>query len=191
MLRKNFSTSISIAWGVVLALICLAIPAWRMINSAYQNRFDDLILRAAGESGCDPSLIKAVVWRESKFNPSARGEAGEFGLMQIMPVVGEEWAQSRGITGFKPDELAKPEINLRVGAWYLSKGLQQWSQASHPTPLALAQYNAGRSNVLKWVDANSLADEDYFIGRIGFSSTRQYVRDILKQYHFYRERGEF
>jgi soluble lytic murein transglycosylase len=191
MIRKNFPTLISIAWGVFLALIFLAMPAWRMINSAYQNRFDDLILKAAGENGCDPSLLKAVIWRESKFNSSARGDAGELGLMQVMPNVGDEWAQSRGFAEFKAEDLAKPDINLRVGAWYLSKGLQQWSQASHPTPLALAQYNAGRSNVLKWVDANSLADEEYFIGRIGFASTRLYVRDILKQYRFYRERGEF
>lgn len=156
-----------------------------------QHRFDELILRAAGENGCDPSLIKALVWRETKFNPGARGEAGELGLMQVTPGAAEEWAQARGEKNFNPNRLLDPATNLRVGTWYLSKALQQWAQASEPVPLALAQYNAGRSNVLKWVDASSLADADYFISRIQFPSTKVYVRDVLKQYEIYRERGEF
>ncbi len=157
----------------------------------HDHRFDELILRAAGENGCDPSLIKAVVWRETKFNPRALGKHGELGLMQVMPQVGEEWAQVRGRKYFDAKWLLDPTINLRVGTWYLSKAIQQWSHASQPIPLALAQYNAGRSNVLKWVDTNSLGDADYFTERIPFPSTRAYVRDILKQYQDYRQHGEF
>jgi soluble lytic murein transglycosylase len=191
MLRRIFPAIRPMLWGIFLTFIFISLPLSKIIISMYQNRFDELILMAAGENGCDPSLIKAVVWRESKFKASARGKAGEIGLMQIMPNVAEEWAQNRGYSNFKSEDLLKPEMNLRIGAWYLSKAFQQWSQASQPAPLALAQYNAGRSNVLKWVDANSLADEEHFIGRIGFASTRIYVREILKRYQFYRETSEF
>lgn len=180
-----------ILWGLLLTTILVGIPLWRMHVAMQQNRFDDLILKAAGENGCDPSLVKAVVWRETKFNPNARGAHGEFGLMQVMPTVGTEWALARGNKNFNSEQLLDPSTNLRAGTWYLAKSLQQWAQASEPIPLALAQYNAGRSHVLKWVNANSLADADYFISRIQFPSTRAYVRDIVRRYKLYRQRGEF
>lgn len=181
----------ALLWGVLLAGILVSIPLWRMRIAMKQNRFDELILHAAGESGCDPSLVKAVIWRESHFDPTVHGKDGELGLMQVMPAVAIEWAQGRGLKDFNSNELLDPATNIRVGAWYLAKGIQQWVQASEPVPLALAQYNAGRSNVLKWVDAGSMADADHFIQRIQFPSTRSYVRDILEQYKTYRQRGEF
>ncbi len=189
--KPIFSTAWAIFWGVFLAGILIGIPMWRIHQAMAQSRFDILILNAAGENGCDPNLIKAVIWRESKFNPNARGKDGELGLMQVMPQVGKEWAASRGNKNFMPERLLDPATNLRAGSWYLARGIQQWGQASEPIPLALAQYNAGRSNVLKWVDAGSLADAEYFIQRIQFPSTRSYVRDILKRLHTYQEHGEF
>ncbi len=189
--RDRRCSFLAVFFGIALAIGLLAIPLWRMYRAKQHSRFDELILKAAGENGCDPCLIKAVVWRESKFDPSVHGEHGELGLMQVMPVVASEWATSRGLKDLKPDDVLQPEINLRIGSWYLSKALQQWTQASEPIPLALSQYNAGRSNVLKWVDANSLADPEHFIERIQFPSTRSYVRNILKQYQLYRNRGEF
>jgi soluble lytic murein transglycosylase len=186
--RSNF---ICLFLGILVGAFLIGLPLWRMYSNWHENRFDEMILKAAGENGCDPSLIKAVVWRESKFDPNILGKHGEIGLMQVMPVVADEWAEARGQKKLDSKDLANPTTNLRVGSWYLSKALQQWSQASVPTPLALAQYNAGRSNVLKWIDANSLADEEYFVTRIGFPSTRAYVKDILRQYRSYRQRGEF
>jgi soluble lytic murein transglycosylase len=195
MAKRNSSAWSTNLWpvvlGSILTFVLVGVPLWRISVTMKQNRFDDLILKAAAEYGCDPSLVKAVVWRESKFNPSIRGKQGEFGLMQVMAEVGQEWATAKGVKQFDSQELLKPEVNLRIGSWYLAKAFQQWSQSSQPTPIALAQYNAGRSNVLRWVDANSLADEEYFISRIGFPSTRAYVRDILQKYRSYRQRGEF
>ena len=190
--NSSFSSDLrTFFWSAILVGVLVAIPLGRMWISMQQNRFDLLILNAAGESGCDPDLIKAVVWRESKFDPQARGKAGELGLMQIMPEAAKDWAQTYEKKELGANDLLDPATNLRIGAWHISKALQDWDQASEPIPLALAQYNAGRSNALKWVDANSLADAEHFIGRIQFPTTRAYVRDILKQYKLYRQRGEF
>ena len=38
-----------------------------------ENSQDKHILTAARKYGVDPALVKAVVWRESRFNPNARG----------------------------------------------------------------------------------------------------------------------
>jgi len=40
----------------------------------------------------EPALIKAVAWRESKFDTHARGRAGEIGLMQLREEAAQEWA---------------------------------------------------------------------------------------------------
>lgn len=177
--------------AALVAAVIVAIPLWRMRVSARENRFDPLILAAAGENGCDPSLVKALIWRESRFDSSVRGKDGEIGLMQVRPVVATEWSAAHGQRPMDAARLADPQTNLRVGSWYLARALQQWSQASEPVPLALAQYNAGRSSVLKWVDARSLADPEAFLQQIQFRSTRAYVRDILKQNRRYHQRGEF
>lgn len=181
----------SLALGMLVGVSTVVMPAFRIGDLARHDRFDFEILAAAGESGCDPCLLKAVAWRESSFDPAVRGRHGEFGLMQVRPVVGEEWAAETRTTPVPPEQLADPALNLRVGAWYLAKAIRQWSQAAEPEPLALAQYNAGRSSVLKWVDANALADGEALLARIQYPSTRAYVRAILGQAEKYRKRGEF
>lgn len=181
----------SIAVGVLVGVVTTLAPLFRMGELARQDRFDTAILAAAGENGLDPKLVKAVVWRESNFDPNIRGRNAELGLMQVRPVVGEEWASATGSDAPRPGQLADPAINLRVGSWYLARAVRQWSHAAEPYPLALAQYNAGRSSVLRWVEANSLADGESFIGRIQYPSTRAYVQAILAQHEKYRRRGEF
>jgi soluble lytic murein transglycosylase len=190
--RKSSESFKSVLLGVFLSCVLVGIPTWRIWNSLRDNRFDSLILNVAAENGCDPSLVKAVVWRESKFDPETRGGKGEVGLMQVMPAVVNEWAKAQGEKNFDSRRLVDPLTNLRIGTWYLSRALQQWAHAADPVPLAVAQYNAGRSNVLKWVDPGSMTDGDYFVrSRIQFPATRSYVRDILEQYRLYRRRGEF
>ena len=181
----------SLVLGVLLGVATLLAPLFRMGELARHDRFDLAILAAAGENGLDPGLVKAVAWRESNFDPNIRGRDAELGLMQVRPVVGEEWAAAGMGESPKDGRLAEPAVNLRVGSWYLAKAIRQWSHAAEPAPLALAQYNAGRSSVLKWVEANSLADGESFIGRIQYPSTRSYVQAILAQHEKYRRRGEF
>jgi soluble lytic murein transglycosylase len=189
--RSRLLAGWSLAIGAGVAAATLVAPLFRMGEMARQDRFDLAILAAAGENGCDPNLVKAVAWRESYFDPAIRGRDGELGLMQVRPVVGEEWAAATGSEALKAGQLADPVVSLRVGAWYLGRAVRQWSHAAEPYPLALAQYNAGRSSVLKWVEANSLADGDAFIARIQYPSTRAYVQAILAQAEKYRRRGEF
>jgi len=50
------------------------------------NGSQDAIRDAAHRYGVEPGTDKAVVWRESRFNPNARGRAQEIGLMQIQEV---------------------------------------------------------------------------------------------------------
>jgi soluble lytic murein transglycosylase len=149
---------------------------------------DPIIARVAHETGVDPFLIRALIWRESRFDPNTHGTAAdERGLMQVTPQVGEMWAKANKQNSFSDDQLYDPETNIRVGTWYLSRAIKRWTQTDDPVTFALAEYNAGRSNALKWVDPDKPLDHTAFMDRITFPSTHKYVADILKMRADYRK----
>ena len=169
----------------------LILQQFRLQYWMKQNRFDSLILEASAEYGVDPNLIKAVILQESKFDPKNLGTVGEKGLMQVTDTTGSEWARANKIGGFQTEELFIPQTNIRAGTWYLGKALNNWKTAEDPVPIALAEYNAGRKNVLRWMDEKSLTDPEHFVSRIGFPSTQFYVKTIVQQKKFYTSNGEF
>jgi soluble lytic murein transglycosylase len=160
---------------------------WRE-HQPRENPYDPIITSVAKENGVDPFLIRALIWRESRFDPSTHGAADERGLMQVRPVVGEEWAKAKKIPDFKADDLYDVTTNIRVGTWRLARSIRLWTQADvdDPVPFALAEYNAGRSNALKWVDPASPLDHNAFMERITFPGTRKYVEVILAKREQYR-----
>lgn len=144
------------------------------------------ILTAARRYGLSPSVVKAVVWRESRFNQDRRGRAGELGLMQIREAAAFEWAQAEQVPRFAPEHLLDPTTNTLAGAWYLSHLLKRYTQADNALPYALADYNAGRGNVLKWLHGEAATNSAAFINQIGFPGTRAYVQAVLQRAEYYR-----
>ncbi len=151
-----------------------------------ENPYDPIIVAVARENGVDPFLIRALIWRESRFNPLTYGTAQEHGLMQVTPAVGIEWAKANKIADYGTDDLYLPAFNIRAGTWYLSHAIRRWSQTDDPVTFALAEYNAGRSNALKWVDPNDPQNHIAFLNRITFPSTQKYVETILAKREEYR-----
>ena len=136
-------------------------------------------------------LIKAVVWRESRFDPQKYGTSGERGLMQVSGRAAAEWARENKIDNFKAEDLFDPQTNLRAGAWYLHRAVQHWEHQPNPLPFALAEYNAGASRVQRWAggsEAIGVASKD-FLRNIDFPNTRKYVDSVLERYRFYKRRG--
>ena len=154
-----------------------------------ESVYDPLIVNISRNDGVDPFLIRALIWRESRFNPLTHGTADEHGLMQVTPEVGQLWAKVNKIPGFTADDLYDPTTNIRAGTWYLNRSIRRWSQANVDDPIsfALAEYNAGRSNALKWVDPAKPLDHTAFMDRITFPGTRRYVEVILAKREQYRK----
>jgi soluble lytic murein transglycosylase len=174
-----------------LALLAIALGIGLGAGIAYfseppnDQRFDSHIFRIAKQYGIDPLLVRAVVWRESKFDPDVFGAAQERGLMQVTPIAAEDWVKSEKIDGFQVDDLYDPGTNIRAGSFYLARALKRWSHTDDPIPFALAEYNAGRTHARRWVDPDRPQSAAAFKARIDFPTTREYiavVEDKLREY---------
>lgn len=189
---------------LVVALAAFAAAGWLLWQSGdvfytlqswrYGTRFgshDALIADTAAKYGLDPLLLKAIVWRESAFHPGKVGTSGERGLMQVGDAAAEDWAKAGKIETFMPTDLFDPKTNLDVGAWYFKKALDRWKTKAEPIPFALAEYNAGRSRVDRWVAESGRgeqAEAHDLLSVMDFPTTRRYIEDIVARYRYYRER---
>ncbi len=157
----------------------------------WQNRLEhsqDAPIRAAAlRYGLDAALVKAVVWRESRFNPQARGRAQELGLMQLREAAAREWADAEHIEPFVHEYCLDPETNTLAGTWYLRKLMRRYPRADDPLPYALADYNAGRRHVLQWNTGTAATNSALFVEQIGFPGTRDYVRAVMRRYVRYKQ----
>jgi soluble lytic murein transglycosylase len=187
---------ILLALGAGFAYLALrsgdpAYTLYEWISPARFQHYDGVIRSVAVEHHLDPMLVKAVVWRESRFDPQKFGSAGERGLMQVSEKAANEWARENKIDNFQPEELFDAKKNLEAGTWYLQRAFQHWEQEPDPTPFALAEYNAGASRAQRWAggdQAPAMAAKT-FLNNIDFPGTRKYVDSIVARYHFYKKRG--
>lgn len=161
-----------------------AVYWWRQ---GWLERSQDVPIRAAARRyRMEPALIKAVVWRESRFHPRAQGRAQEIGLMQIRETAAQEWADAEHLEGFAHEQCFDPATNTLAGTWYLKKLLKRYARTDNPLPYALADYNAGRGNVLKWISGSAATNSAAFTAQIGFPGTREYVKSVMQRHARYQ-----
>ena len=148
-------------------------PGW-WVRLWYPLRYDAIVRGHARNYHLDPYLLAAVIYAESKFRADARSKSGAIGLMQLEPVTAEGIAIRTGGNAFRVSDLYDPEINVRYGAWYLRHLLDKYRDEQ----LALAAYNAGQSNVDRWLRQSK---------GIAFAETRDYVRRVEDLKGVYRD----
>jgi len=135
--------------------------ARRTIRAKRQMRlWSYFIYHQSKKYGIDESLVKAVIYTESYFNPNATSHKGASGLMQLMPATAEKY----GV-----DDLYNPRQNIVAGIKHL-----KYLLTLYPDNLkhAIAAYNAGEHAV------------DKYNGIPPYRETRGYVKKVMK--HFKR-----
>jgi len=168
------------------AIIALALYLGFFYRNRPSVRYNQQIEAAAKRYNLDPALIKAVIWQESRFKPWVRGRAGEIGLMQIREDAAFEWADHEKIQNFNHEEITDPGKNIMCGSFYLSKVMKRYKSTDNPIPYALADYNAGRSHVLRWNKGAAKTNSQAFLAQMDFPGTRKYAENIMKQYEAYK-----
>ena len=106
----------------------------------------------------------------------ARSGVGAMGLMQLMPGTAKETARKFGIPLASPNQALNPDVNIQLGAAYLS---QVHGQFNGNRVLASAAYNAGPGRVRQWLKGANHLSFDVWVETIPFDETRQYVQNVL------------
>ncbi len=141
---------------------------------------------ALSNAKVDRALVYAFARKESKFNAAAKSYAGAYGLMQIMPGTA---ALVEGDSSFtrKPNQLLKPETNLRIGQKYIQR-LMDTKATEGDLLRTIAAYNAGPGPVK---DAMDSLGNDYdsllVMESIPVAQTRQYIEEVAANYWIYRQ----
>ncbi len=140
-----------------------------------------------------PAVALGVIRQESGFDPEALSPAGARGLMQLLPATAAEQARKLGAPVSTVALTTDTGYNLRLGGAYLAELIDRFNGS---LPLALAAYNAGPTNVHRWLDANGdprtgAIDAIDWIERIPLAETRNYVERVIENIAVYRaRRGE-
>lgn len=160
--------------GIVFVAVDRSKPDWYQ-RLRYPLEYEQLVRRTARAYDVEPALVAAVIYTESRFEPSAVSEAGAIGLMQLLPETGEWIAATTGRKRFRVRDLFDPKINVRFGSYYLGELLEKYRGNVR---IALAAYHAGQTNADRWLAKD---------GEIEFPETRQYVENVLEARAVYRE----
>lgn len=144
--------------------------------------------RAALESnsrarGLDPFIVAALIRQESEFNPKAISRAKAYGLTQVLPSTGRQLSRRVGMPRFSPSMLFEPDINLKLGTYYLKSLLDKHEGRWEET---LAAYNAGKSRSDEWSTWASYREPAEFIETVPFTETRNYIQIVLRNAYVYR-----
>ena len=130
------------------------------------------------ERQMNPLLVTALIRQESRFEPKIRSVAGAVGLMQVMPGTSKWVAEKINLKQYKVEN---PNDNVLLGTWFLDYTHRQYDNNSL---LAVASYNAGPTNVSKWLRLGK-SDPDEFVEAIPFGETKGYVRQVFGNYWNY------
>ncbi len=117
------------------------------VITGYKTGLDDYkkdqisqhILKQSKKYGYDPLFLTALIIAESSFNHRAKSKAGALGLMQIRPRTGKAMASEANIRWRGTRTLYRPEKNIALGSFYLSKMYNRFGDMK----TALEAYNHG------------------------------------------------
>jgi len=169
----------SILWGI---RSLSEQPTRRGYELAYPQLFDEYVLEVSEKYNLEPELVWAVIREESHFRFDAVSKAGAMGLMQIMPSTGKDIAARLGMA-ITDNDLLNPEINIKLGAFYINSMLKMFNS---DIDRAMAAYNGGPGNVKKWLESSFMTSDEDFPTAITFLETQEYITKVRNSYHVYK-----
>lgn len=166
---------------IILGFVALYNNISWFMSYIYPLKYKESIVNYSAEYGVDPYLVASVIKVESNFSPKVVSKRGAIGLMQIMPKTAIWAAEQMGIEDFQVEDLQSPDLNIRIGTWYLSSLLDEFD---NNVTLALAAYNGGRGNVNNWLNQGRQIQQKE--EEIPFPETRNFVMRVKKSYKWYK-----
>jgi len=132
----------------------------------------------------DPYMMAALCLQESNFTADIKSPANAYGVMQLLPSTGRQYAKSLGLSRrFSLSMLTTADTNINMGTAHFADLVRQFGGAHY----ALASYNAGENRIARWIAERPGIDQDEWIDDIPFPETQNYVKRILGQAEDYRK----
>jgi soluble lytic murein transglycosylase len=138
----------------------------------YPRPFFRLVEEVSRDYGLPEHIFYALVREESYFDPAVSSGAGAVGLAQLMPSTARDIASRIGMESY---DLTDPEVNLRLGGWYL----RHLRGRTESYLRALFAYNGGITRVRRWSRNFGHLPEELVLESIPYAETRHYGRKVL------------
>ncbi len=167
---------------MIASIIIFSIIIGLIVSVFYPIGYKNIINKYSKEYNVDPYLVVSIINVESKYNKDAISNKDARGLMQIGPQTGQWAAEFLKIDNYNESKLFDPEINIRIGIWYIDQLKKEFGDR---TDLVLAAYNAGSGNVNKWL-LDEKHSKDGRLTNIPFSETDDYLNKVKKNYRVYK-----
>lgn len=155
------------------------IDLWTIRRNFAPIRYQEKIDKYASKHSIEAELLTALIYVESRFNKYSRSPKGAVGLMQLMPSTALWVAEKLEYKNFELEDLNDPEVNIKFGSWYFSYLYQKFDKDLIKT---IAAYNAGESNVKKWINNGWKGDIEQ---QLPFKETDNFVRRVISTKEYY------
>ncbi len=133
--------------------------------------YETIFRQYADTIGWNWTLLAALAYEESHFNPHAKSPVGATGLMQLMPKTAANY-------GLNDSTILIPEQNIRAGALYIKRLQKTYNFITNPQEnihFVLASYNAGPAHIM---DARRLAKRYGRSPYVWFDNTEYWLTQL-------------
>lgn len=188
--KNNFWTGIK---NLILIICCfwvlsLFYTGFLNVEDVYRLRYPtsyaEHVTKYSAMYDVDEYLVYSIIRSESNYKEDAVSNKGAMGLMQIMPDTGKWVAQKLEIKNFTSQDLLDSEKNIMIGVWYFKYLLDKFDGK---LSLAVAAYNAGPTNVTKWLEQEEYSNDGETLHNIPFEETRKYEQKVMNTYTMYKK----
>lgn len=174
-----------------LVLFCLILLIFVFSNFFdtdvfYKNRYpivhEDVVEKYCDLYDVDKYLVQSIIRTESFFDEKAISSKGAIGLMQIMPDTGVWVAEKLKLENFTTEDLFDSEKNIMIGVWYINYLSDKFDGNMNNVIVA---YNAGPTNVSKWLAEKNFSSDGENLSDIPFEETKKYKDKVNNAYQMY------
>lgn len=122
------------------------------LEPAEVEEISQTIVTNAISAGVDPVLLLGIAITESNCRPLARGKAGEYGMLQVMPNTGRWIASRLGYgEGWQPAEMLDVRQNIQFAVYYLRVVTREFGG---DVDKGLLAYNRGSGGARAWLQGH-------------------------------------
>ena len=168
---------LKIAVSILLITTIIFASAF-ILRLIFPDEYSTLIEKHSNKYGVDIYTVFALIKAESNFNTDAISSASAKGLMQLTD---ETFLFCKSNINLE-SSIFNPESNIKAGIWYLSFLNKKFDSNEKNV---LASYNAGTSNVRKWLENQKYSSDGKTLDKVPYAETHNYIKRVLSYRKIY------